>query len=59
MFCTMTSTVSVAVPPLPSLTVSLNVRVEPLGPTLGAVNVGIAVLEFDNATLGPAVWFQE
>ena len=41
-------TVSVAVCPFPSLTVSLNVKISPFVPTSGAVNVGVALLASRN-----------
>src|SRR5919202_879368 len=52
---TFISTVSVAVCPFPSLTVSLNVNVSPFAPTSGAVNVGVLLLASLNVAAVPAV----
>ena len=59
MFFTTTSKVSVAVPPLPSLTLRLRVIVAPVALTCGAVNDGLAVLAPVKVTEGPAVCTHE
>src|SRR5512136_2507846 len=53
-FSTTTSPLSVLLS-IPSLTVSANVNVAPVGPTSGAVNVGCTVSAPTSVTAGPAV----
>ncbi len=56
--CTVTRTRSVAVPPLPSLTVSSNSSTV-LAVTVGEVNEGVGVVAPESVTAGPSVWAHE
>jgi hypothetical protein len=55
---TVTFTVSLLVPPLPSFTVNWKVNMACVE-TRGDVNVGFAVVALESVTVVPAVWLQE